>query len=271
MSINSTQPGYPPTDSLIENNGNVSNIDQLLSVEFIPTSQLSLSETFNPTNMIPSQTSLLSNMQQQNNILRSDQHRFQQRREEQQQSLHLEQQEQRQQRRQHHHRDPEEHRYIGYMLRLGARDPDRFQQELDEQEHQAYLQRRSPTYDEFADEILTERELEEYYFNRMTPQERHQIWEQEHLNQLQGNPEPRVYGLPLDSTQQYANFLQEQQRADEHDQAMRVYDMQNTDYAEEYRKNGELLMQKEQWEEIAFRHQQLQQDISSIDQPIIWL
>ena len=33
--------------------------------------------------------------------------------------------------------------------------------------------------------------------------------------------------------------------------------MQNNDYAEECRKNEELLMQKQQWEDIAFRHQQL--------------
>ena len=257
MSINNTQPGYPPTDSFIENNGNVSTIGQLLSVEVIPTSQPSLSVTFNPINMIPSQTSLLSNMQQQNNLLSSYQPQFQQMREE-QQRLHREQQEQRQLRRQRHHRTPEEHRYIGYMLRLGATDPKRFQQELDEQEHQAYLEQRSPTFDEFADEILTEREVEEYYFNRMTLQERQEIWEQEHLNQLQGKPVPRVYGLPLDNSEQYADFLQQQLRADQHDQALRIYEMQNNDYGEECRKNEELLMQKEQWEDLAFRHQQLQ-------------
>lgn len=188
---NNTEPGYIPTDSFIENNESESNIDHLLSVEVISptTSQPSLATTFNPINMIPSQTSLLSNMQQQNNLLSSYQYEYQQRREE-EQRLHREQQEQRQQRRRLYHRTPEEHRYIGYMLRLGARDPEWFQRELDEEQHQAYLQRRSPTFDEWADEILTERELEEYYSNRMTPQERQEIWEQEQLNELYENPTP---------------------------------------------------------------------------------
>ena len=83
------------------------------------------------------------------------------------------------------------------------------------------------------------------------------LWEQEHLNELQGNPAPRQYGLPLDDLERYANFLQHQQRRDEHDQAMRVYDMQNSDYQQECKRNEELLMQKEEWEDIAFRLQQL--------------
>jgi hypothetical protein len=84
MSINNTQPGYIPTDSFIENNENESNIDQLLSVEVISLSQPSLAVTFNPINMIPSQTSLLSNMPQQNNLLSSHLQQFQHMREEQQ-------------------------------------------------------------------------------------------------------------------------------------------------------------------------------------------
>ena len=77
MNINNTQPGYIPTDSFIENKENQSNIDQLLSVELISPSQPSLAVTFNPLNMIPSQTSLLSNMPQQNNLLSSYWQQFQ--------------------------------------------------------------------------------------------------------------------------------------------------------------------------------------------------
>ena len=154
--------------------------------------------------MILEQTSFLSNMQQQNNILSYHQQQFQ-RSSEERKRLHRE----RQERRRREYRSPEEHRYISYMLRLCARDPERFQQVLDEQEHQAYLQRRSPTFNEWTDEILEERQLQDYDFERMTLQERQEVWEQEHLNQLQGNPTPSVPGLPLDNLQQYANFVQE--------------------------------------------------------------
>jgi len=107
------------------------------------------------------------------------------------------------------------------------------------------------------DETLDERQLDAYYLERMTPQERQEIWEQEHLNELQGNPAPRQHGLPLDDLERYANFLVHQQRQDEHDQAMLVYDMQNSDYQPECIRNDKLLMQKEEWEDIAFRLQQL--------------
>ena len=106
------------------------------------------------------------------------------------------------------------------------------------------------------DEILEERQLEEYYLERMTPQERQEIWEQQHLNELQGNPAPRRRGLPLDNTERYAKFLQDQLWSDQNDQAMRVYDMQNDDYKQECIRNQELLIQKEEWEDIAFRLQQ---------------
>ncbi len=79
----------------------------------------------------------------------------------------------------------------------------------------------------------------------MTPEERQQIWEQEQLNELQGNPVPRAHGLPLDDLERYAEFLQGQQWQDTHDQAMQVYDMQNNDYTQECIRNEELLMQKE--------------------------
>lgn len=190
MSTNNSQPGHSPLESLVKNNVNESNIDQLLSVEASSTSQPSLSVPFNPINMISSQTSLLSNIQPQNTILSSHQQPFQDTR----------RQAQRQQRTRRYE-DPEEHRYIGYMLRLLERNPERFQQELDEQAHQAYIERRSPTFDEMADEILHERELEEYSLERMTPQARQEIWEQQHMNELNGNPAPQAHGFPLDNLQ----------------------------------------------------------------------
>ena len=106
------------------------------------------------------------------------------------------------------------------------------------------------------DEILEERQLNLYYLERMTPQERQERWEQEHLNELQGNPAPPEHGLPLDNTERYANFLQDQLYWETHDQTMRVYDMQKDDYRQECRRNEELLIQKEEWEDITFRLQQ---------------
>ena len=193
-------------------------------------------------------------MQQENNYHSNHQQQFQQRREEQQQ-LHRDRQEHRQERRRRY-ANPEEHRYIRYMLRLYERNPRRYEEELGEQKYQAYLEQRSPTFNEMTDEILEERQLEDYDLERMNPQERQEIWEQEQLNELEGNPAPQAHGLPLDNVQKYANFLQKQLRLDQHQQTMLVYDMQNNDYAEGCRRNDELLMQKEQWEDIAFRQQQ---------------
>ena len=78
------------------------------------------------------------------------------------------------------------------------------------------------------------------------------------MHELQANPAPREHGSPLDNIERYAKFLQHQLYWDKHDQTMRVYDMQNNDYAQECRRNQELLMQKEEWEDMAFRLQQLQ-------------
>jgi hypothetical protein len=39
---------------------------------------------------------------------------------------------------------------------------------------------------------------------------------------------------------------------------MRIYEMHNNDYIEEYKRNDELLTQKEEWEDIAYRLQQIQ-------------
>ena len=144
------------------------------------------------------------------------------------------------------------------MLRLYERNPRRYEEELAEQEHQAYLEQRSPTFNEMTDEIFEERQLEDYDFERMNPQERKEIWEQQQLNELEGNPTPQAHELPSDNSQQYASFVQEQLRSDQHEQTKQIDDMQDNDDAEEHTRNEELLMQKEQWEDIAFRHQQLQ-------------
>ncbi|CAF1067353.1 unnamed protein product [Didymodactylos carnosus] len=88
--------------------------------------------------------------------------------------------------------------------------------------------------------------------------ERQTIWEQEHLNELQGNPALRPHGLQIDDTERYAEFLQDQLWQDQQDQVMAVNDMGNYDFVQECRRNEELLMQKEEWKDTAFRLQQFQ-------------
>jgi hypothetical protein len=95
------------------------------------------------------------------------------------------------------------------------------------------------------DEIFGEKELEEYHLQMMIPEEKQEIWEQEHLNELQGNPAPRSRGLPSDNLEGHAIFLRDQLYWDEYDQTIRIHDMENSDYTEEFRKNEELLKQKE--------------------------
>ena len=76
------------------------------------------------------------------------------------------------------------------------------------------------------------------------------------MNELQENPTTRAHGLPLDNIKRYANILQVQLWCNQHDQAMGVYEMQNDDHTQECIRNQELLLQKEEWEDIAFRLQQ---------------
>ena len=260
MSTENSQSGHNPSELLNTLNASQSNIDQLLSVATVTTSQ-QLPIQFNPTNMI-------SNFQEHDHgtgpqHTRQDQihQQTQQRRQQQQQQderrrLHQEQQEQ-QRERQRQRRERNQRRYERWQERRAQRQQERHRREREEQEHYKYLQQRSPNFDELMDEILGERELEEYNLERMTLQERQEVWEQEHLNELQGNPAPRAHGLPLDDTERYAIFIQDQLFWDQHDQAMRVYEMQNDDYAEQCRRNQQLLSQKEEWEDAAFRHQQL--------------
>jgi hypothetical protein len=80
---------------------------------------------------------------------------------------------------------------------------------------------------------------------------------------LQGIPPPRYYGAPLDDLQRYAIHQEQQLMNDEHQQTMRVYDMQHWDRLTQYERNDEDLIQQEQlaqweqWEDVAFRLQQL--------------
>jgi hypothetical protein len=166
MSTNNSQSGHTPLESLILNNENESNINQLLSVEIVNTSQPS-SIPFNTTNMIP-------NLQQHANVFerhhtqREHQHpqQFRQRQERQQQQEEQQQQRQRQLRR----RERRERRYEQWHNRVYQR---RRQRERDE-EYFNEMMNRDPL-EEPMEEDYNEILLDTYYYERMNPQERQEI------------------------------------------------------------------------------------------------
>ena len=84
-----------------------------------------------------------------------------------------------------------------------------------------------------TDEIFQERQLEDYNLERMTPQERQEIWEQQQLNEQHANSLSRANELSLDNLQQYATYVEDQLRSDEYDQTMQINDMQDNDQSEE--------------------------------------
>ena len=83
-------------------------------------------------------------------------------------------------------------------------------------------------------------------WERMPSQEREEIRKQEHLKQLERHIAPASSGLPLDCLEEYAQFLQNQLMLDELEQAVQINDMHKNDYAEQYARNEELLIQKEE-------------------------
>lgn len=101
MSTNNSQIAHTPLEALSENNESESNIEQLLSVSIITTSQPTM--PFNTTNMIPSQIPVISNTPQHNNLNRRQEGRRRrrrwqrQRRREQREALRQHQEEQRRQ------------------------------------------------------------------------------------------------------------------------------------------------------------------------------
>jgi hypothetical protein len=60
------------------------------------------------------------------------------------------------------------------------------------------------------EEAYNELLLEDYDLERMTPQERREAWEQQHLNEFQGLHVPRSFGTPFDPLEQYGQVQEEQ-------------------------------------------------------------
>jgi hypothetical protein len=89
----------------------------------------------------------------------------------------------------------------------------------------------------------------------MMPEERKVFWEQEHLTEFQGIPLYHLYGHPMDDVQRTTTQQQQELSHDQHQQAMRIYDIQASGYQEEYR-NRDLLDDKQQRESEALKQQQ---------------
>jgi hypothetical protein len=142
-------------------------------------------------------------------------------------------------------------RYTQSLARHYNREQERYREQQEEWELEQYLRRRSPGFDEGIDEIFQERQLENYHLERMTPQERQEIWDQEYLNELQ-------HGIPMNDLERYATYQDEQLYKDELEQTMNIDQMQQWDKLKQHYRNEEQLIQKEQLEEIVFLYQQLQ-------------
>lgn len=106
------------------------------------------------------------------------------------------------------------------------------------------------------DHVYNESLLESYYYEQMNPQERQELSEQEHLRQMQGLREPIFFTGQFGDLERYALSLDHQLQQDQREQIMLIYDMQYQEYMQQCQGNEELLADKEEWEDIAFRLQQ---------------
>lgn len=141
-------------------------------------------------------------------------------------------QQQQQQERQRQSREKRQHRNQRRQQHISQRQQGRYQPKQQEEEHIPYYLRRSASLDEL---------MHQYNWGCINPEDTDEIWEQEHSHNLE----------------QYAQFIQNELLLDEQDQLLRINDMENIQHDEEHTKNEELLLQKEEWEDISFRIQQM--------------
>jgi hypothetical protein len=134
---------------------------------------------------------------------------------------------------------------------------ERYRRERELEEYFEYLARRSPDHDEWMEEALAERQLDLYNFECLPTQERREIREQQYLDEIQGYIAPRAPGLPPDDLERYAQFLELQDQLNVQEQTLQFENMYKDETEEENIRNQELLMDKEEWDDIAFRLQQI--------------
>ncbi len=77
------------------------------------------------------------------------------------------------------------------------------------------------------------------------------------MDEIQGYTASRAPGLPPDDLERYTQFLEDQYQWNLQEQALQIENMYKDEYEEENIRNQELLMDKEEWEDIAFRLQQI--------------
>jgi hypothetical protein len=198
------------SELLFGNNENTTNLDQLLAVEIVTTSQPLIQ--FNTTNMIPSQTQLMHNVSQHYSVTRRQQAR---RRRRQRQRQRRREQRQEQQPRSQQNQQPRQQT-------RGQRSRGWFEIEWDH-DNWEYL-----GYPEYMEENTTPL-LEAYDWEKMDPKDR---WEQEHLIELENI-----------LVQEQSSLIQ-----DELEQLQQIEAVQNLPEEEEQQQNDEQLIQLQQWE-----------------------
>ncbi|CAF1035360.1 unnamed protein product [Didymodactylos carnosus] len=93
---------------------------------------------------------------------------------------------------------------------------ERYEEERRDQQCEDYLQRRSPTFDEFFEEVIEERLLEVYDWETMHPQDR---WEEEQLYELKSVAALEQLALVQDKVEQ-SQRIHELEASEEEQQRM---------------------------------------------------
>ena len=292
MITNSTQPSHPPLELSVMNIEQDFDIHPSLPVNITAASQPS-SISFNQTDMIPSAASadsrVRNNTEQINQLTTGQQtlpmqdtEAFERRQREQRRRLHEAHQHLQQERRRINEEqkriDRERERLNGERAQERRRRQQqrrtRFQQhrpQRNEQPQNNPVRHRSPPrYDdrhfdeimnrdpmeELMDDMYNEPLMEVYNYETMNPQARQEAWDQEHLEEMQGLSEPQYFAAPPNSLESYALAQDSQFERDRNEQDMRIYEMLSEDYSQQCQRNNEQLMDKEEWEDIAFRLEQ---------------
>ena len=227
MNNNKTQIANSTSETSKDNTDDEVSIDQLISVGIVTTSPVSMH--LNTTNAIPTRTLLISNQSRDEILIRQREarrrrrrRRAQRRREQRAERQHQEQLAQQIRGRQtanQYVQQQQYHRYSWYEEREQERQRD--------QERHDYIQRRSPTFNEFFEEVIEERLLEAYNWETMHPRDR---WDQEQLYELEGiaaleqlaliqdemNQSQHIHAL---EASQIENEKRQKQTAEEWDQA----------------------------------------------------
>ena len=108
------------------------------------------------------------------------------------------------------------------------------------------------------DDMFNELLLEAYNYETMDPEARQKAWEQDHLKEMQGLSEPQHFAAQPNGLERYALEQDSILQRDQHEQVLKIYDMQNENHFQRCQRNDEQLTDKEEWEDIAFRLQQQQ-------------